>query len=75
MKFHVAPASRLLNNPRPLVWLFRGFPSPVPTQIKSGFKALNATAPMLWVGWSSNNGSQVSPALWLRQSPPDAVPT
>ena len=61
--------------PRPLVWLFRGLPSPVPAQTKSGLTALNATAPMLWVGWSSNNGSQVTPALVLFHNPPEAVPT
>ena len=61
--------------PRPLVWLFRGLPSPVPAQTKSGLTALNATAPMLWVGWSSNTGSQVTPALVLFHNPPEAVPT
>ena len=75
MKSHEAPPSRLRNRPRPLVWLFRGLPSPVPTHTRSGLSGLRATAPMLWVGWSSKMDSHVTPALVLFQSPPEAVPT
>ncbi|NIU63572.1 MAG: hypothetical protein GWN66_23920 [Pseudomonas stutzeri] len=55
--------------------LFRGLPSPVPTQTMSGLAWNTATAPMAWTGWSSKIGSKVRPPFTDFQTPPVAAPT
>jgi hypothetical protein len=72
--FQVFPPSGERKIPLPLVCEFRGFPSPVPTQITSGLAGSILSAPIPNTGWSSKMGVQVIPPLSLIHTPPLAVP-
>ena len=53
---------------------FLGFPSPVPTHTTLGLLCCIATAPIFKIGCSSKTGVQLTPLLFVFQTPPDAAP-
>ena len=75
MEFQEWPPSIDLYTPKPPFRLFLGFPSPVPTQIISGFDCSIARAPIEAVFSLSKIGFQEIPPLFDFHKPPDAVPT
>ena len=68
------PPSKDLYMPNPPFKLFRGLPSPVPTQITLGLDWSTATAPIDAVASFSKIGYHLIPPEVDFHKPPEAVP-
>ena len=70
----VSPPSVDFHAPLPIETFDRMDDSPVPAHTMAWSLGATASAPMECTGWSSNTGSQLSPASSVRQMPPLAAP-